>query len=89
MAPNPVPGVSGDNPHTTGPSTIAGPMIASLSKNWRMTSAADMRLIFSIVATPRPPFLTTDEINDPRVGGCDAASKINLATGIAVRANLR
>ena len=33
IAPSPVPGVSGDKPHTTGPSTIAGPIIDSSVKN--------------------------------------------------------
>ncbi|CAB5057334.1 unannotated protein [freshwater metagenome] len=87
IAPSPVPGVSGEIPHTTGPSTIAGPMTASSSKNCRITSAADIRLIRSIEATPRPPLRITVESSDPRVGGLAAASRIRRATGMAVCAN--
>ena len=82
-----MPGVSGESPHTTGPSTIAGPMTASLSKNCRMTSAADIRLMRNIEATPRPPLRITVDSSEPLVGGFAAASRINRATGMAVFAN--
>ena len=68
---------------------MAGPMIASLSKNCRMTSAADMRLMRNMVATPRPPRRATLARSDPRVGGLAAASRTSRATGIVARANLR
>ena len=84
IAPSPVPGVSGESPQTTGPSTIAGPMTASSSKNCLITSAADMRLMRSIEATPRPPRRITVDSREPRVGGLAAASRIKRATGIAV-----
>ncbi|MEZ5231907.1 MAG: hypothetical protein R2749_04260 [Acidimicrobiales bacterium] len=42
-APRPVPGVCGDTPHTAGPPAMTAPMIVSLAKYRRSTSATDSR----------------------------------------------
>ena len=88
-APSPVPGSSGDRPHTTGPVARAGVNTRSSPKNERITPAALMRLHFRRLATPRPRLASTDDTRARRRGPAAAAESTSRATGTAAAAYRR
>ena len=88
-APSPVPGVSGEIPHTIGPDIAAGPVMASSSKNDRSTSPVDRRDHRNSVGAPARRRRRASAVSPRTDGGSAAASKIMRIAGIAARAYRR
>ncbi len=85
-APSPVPGVSGEIPHTIGPVRAPGPVMASSVKNERSTSAALRRDQRIRVVAPLRRRRRASLVRPAIVGGSEAASNTISMAGMAALA---